>query len=81
MSTELRRASEAPNLSSLFTKSPKPGVSTTVSFRRTPFSSMSKKNGHCQIMVFDAGSGYLPALMLSMATVLGRSAAGSSGVF
>lgn len=27
--------------SSLFTKSPKPGVSTTVSRRRTPFSSMS----------------------------------------
>jgi hypothetical protein len=27
--------------SSLFTKSPNPGVSTTVSLRRTPFSSMS----------------------------------------
>ena len=30
-----------PNLSSLLTKSPKPGVSTTVRCRRTPFSSMS----------------------------------------
>ena len=29
------------DLSSLFTKSPKPGVSTTVSFKRTPFSSIS----------------------------------------
>ena len=29
------------NLSSLFTKSPKPGVSTTVKRRRTPFSSIS----------------------------------------
>jgi hypothetical protein len=29
------------HLSSLFTKSPKPGVSTTVNLKRTPFSSMS----------------------------------------
>ena len=31
------------NLSSLLTKSPKPGVSTTVSLKRTPFSSISRE--------------------------------------
>ena len=36
-----RLSLRAPHLSSLFTKSPKPGVSTTVSLNRTPFSSMS----------------------------------------
>lgn len=33
------------HLSSLLTKSPKPGVSTTVRCRRTPFSSMSDRGG------------------------------------
>ncbi len=32
-----------PDLSSLLTKSPNPGVSTTVNFRRTPFSSISNQ--------------------------------------
>ena len=36
-----KREERNANLSSLFTKSPKPGVSTTVKRRRTPFSSMS----------------------------------------
>ena len=38
-------------LSSLLTKSPKPGVSTTVRRRRTPFSSMSEKGsrGQCGV--------------------------------
>jgi hypothetical protein len=42
---------------------------------------MSKKSGPYQIMALATGNYHSPALMLSMATVLGRSAAGSSGVF
>lgn len=68
------------DLSSLFTKSPKPGVSTTVKRRRTPFSSMSvtlEFSGRA----LDRGIGIKnePALMLSIATVLGLSALGGRG--
>jgi hypothetical protein len=58
-------------LSSLLTKSPKPGVSTTVRRRRTPFSSMSEKNSRGQggVTTIDKDGDYLPALMLWMATV------------
>ncbi len=64
--------------SSLLTKSPKPGVSTTVRRRRTPFSSMSDA-GLSEDALGSARAYYSPALMLSMATVEGRSALGGTG--
>lgn len=68
-------------LSSLLTKSPNPGVSTTVRRRRTPFSSMSEKDsrGQCGVVVMKKDGDCLPALMLWMATVWGRSAFGAGG--
>ena len=66
------------HLSSLFTKSPNPGVSTTVRCRRTPFSSMSMR-GKVSASQMATGKYRVPAPMLSMATVLGRSAAGGRG--
>lgn len=68
------------HLSSLSTKSPKPGVSTTVKRRRTPFSSMSSVLRKHALYNIDS-VGYSPAVMLSMATVLGRSALGGRGSF
>jgi hypothetical protein len=61
------------HLSSLLTKSPKPGVSTTVNFSRTPASSISD----CQLIPVErSGPCSLPALMLSMLTVLPLSVPG-----
>lgn len=64
--------------SSLLTKSPNPGVSTTVNRRRTPFSSISD-TGPSEYTLASARVYYSPALMLSMATVEGRSALGGMG--
>lgn len=73
---------QSADLSSLLTKSPKPGVSTTVKRRRTPFSSISivwsfSEPHWARVTRMEDE----PALMLSMATVLGFSALGGRGSF
>jgi hypothetical protein len=56
--------------SSLLTKSPNPGVSTTVNFSRTPFSSTSAvENMSVSVPDHDMLYRDLPALLDSIATV------------
>jgi hypothetical protein len=58
-SADLYLEMEGSHLSSLFTKSPKPGVSTIVSFRRTPFSSISRDMQNVSTRMIKATSGPL----------------------
>ena len=68
------------HLSSLLTKSPNPGVSTTVKCKRTPLSSISIRKLRIRGHELDGWINIdVPAPILSIATVLGLSSAGAKG--